>query len=295
VLLARRALHAHQGGLWEFPGGKVEHGETAAQALARELHEELGIITVASRPLLRVPYRYPDKAVLIDVWQVDSFSGVPHGREGQPLAWVEPDALPQQSMPAANRPIAAAVRLPPWYLITPPPEDLPAFLRSLERSLEAGARLVQLRAKLPAAVPLQQLGQACLARCRAFGARLLVNADPALARELGADGVHLNSAQLMGLQRRPLAPDRWVAASCHGPAELAHAAAIGVDFAVLSPALPTASHPHAAPLGWPAFAQLVGRCPLPVYALGGMRPDLLTTAQAHGAIGIAGISGLWRA
>lgn len=119
VLIAKRPLDKHQGGLWEFPGGKVEAGESVEAALARELAEELGITVTAAQPLIQVRHDYPDKQVLLDVWQVLAFSGEPHGAEGQPLAWVEPAQLPGYSFPAANRPIVAAARLPDRYLITP--------------------------------------------------------------------------------------------------------------------------------------------------------------------------------
>ncbi|MGD8576631.1 MAG: 8-oxo-dGTP diphosphatase MutT, partial [Thiohalophilus sp.] len=118
VLLARRADHRHQGGLWEFPGGKIEPGESPMQALARELHEELGIDIESPEPLIRIPYRYPEHAVLLDVWQVKTFSGEPHGREGQPLCWVAVNKLPDYSMPAANRPIVSAARLPSVCMVT---------------------------------------------------------------------------------------------------------------------------------------------------------------------------------
>lgn len=112
ILIAERAKHRHQGGLWEFPGGKVEPGETVQQALARELWEELNIHVGHARPLIQIRHRYPDKSVLLDVWRVESFTGEPHGREGQPLAWVCPEALVQYAFPAANVPIVTAARLP---------------------------------------------------------------------------------------------------------------------------------------------------------------------------------------
>ena len=110
ILLARRPDHAHQGGLWEFPGGKVEAGETVARALARELREELGITVQAAEPLLQVHHAYPDKAVLLDVWRVTAYRGEPHGREGQPLAWTLPERLTDFAFPAADAPIIQWLR-----------------------------------------------------------------------------------------------------------------------------------------------------------------------------------------
>jgi 8-oxo-dGTP diphosphatase len=109
ILVARRPDHLHQGGLWEFPGGKVEPGESVAAALRRELREELAIEVAESQPLLTVEHDYGDKAVLLDVWCVRSFSGEPEGREGQPLRWVAAAELAGLAFPAANQPIVAAV------------------------------------------------------------------------------------------------------------------------------------------------------------------------------------------
>ena len=112
ILIAKRADHLHQGGLWEFPGGKVEAGESLQDALARELHEELGITIdkQACKPLLEIRHRYSDKSVFLDVWWVKAFSGEPHGKEGQPLKWVDADALQGYAFPEANREIVVAIQ-----------------------------------------------------------------------------------------------------------------------------------------------------------------------------------------
>uniref|UniRef100_UPI0030EE1001 Nudix family hydrolase n=1 Tax=Pseudomonas guineae TaxID=425504 RepID=UPI0030EE1001 len=146
ILLAKRADDQHQGGLWEFPGGKVEADETVQVALARELEEELGICPSSSRPLIQVRHDYPDKQVLLDVWEVSTFTGEPHGAEGQPLAWVSPRQLGDYDFPAANRPIVAAARLPERYLITPDGLSGPQLLRGIQTALKNGIRLLQLRA-----------------------------------------------------------------------------------------------------------------------------------------------------
>ncbi len=110
VLIARRPEHAHQGGLWEFPGGKVEAGETVEAALRRELREELGIELRAAEPLLAVRHAYPDKSVLLDVWRVTAYRGTPHGREGQPLVWMRPADMVDSAFPVADAPIIARLR-----------------------------------------------------------------------------------------------------------------------------------------------------------------------------------------
>ena len=110
ILIALRPEQIHQGGLWEFPGGKVEAGETVQQALTRELAEELGIITSHSRPLLDIRHDYGDKIVLLDVWWVEQFSGEPSGREGQPVQWVAVEDLSNYTFPEANQAIIKAVQ-----------------------------------------------------------------------------------------------------------------------------------------------------------------------------------------
>jgi len=296
VLITRRADDAHQGGLWEFPGGKLEAGESAREALRRELAEEVGIHITQARPLIRVRHDYPDKSVLLDVWRVDGFEGEAHGREGQPLQWVEPEGLGGYAFPAANLPIVRAVQLPDAYLITPDLGDTPpeAFLAQLERRLRAGIRLVQLRAKSLDESEYLQLAREAAALCHRHGARLLLNAGAEVVAQAGADGVHLSSGALRQCASRPLpAGEGLVAASAHDAGELARAEAIGADFALLSPVKATASHPDTEPLGWERFEELVASVSIPVYALGGMGPADREDAWAHGAQGVAAIRALW--
>ena len=294
VLLARRADDAHQGGLWEFPGGKAERGEGIGEALRRELAEELGIEVRAHRPLIRVRHAYADREVVLDVHRVTDWRGEPAGLEGQPLAWVPPQELGRWPMPAADRPIVAAVQLPDTYLITPVPEGAPeAFAHRLDGALRRGVRLVQLRAPGWTRPAVEPYAVAALARCRARGARLLIHRDGDLAAAIGADGVHLTASQLAGAGSCPVPEGMLVGASCHDPEELARAEAVGVDFAVLGPVLPTRSHPGAPGIGWGRFAAWTDAACIPVYALGGMRTDMVEDAWRHGAQGVAGISGLW--
>lgn len=107
VLVSRRAADAHQGGLWEFPGGKVEVDESVSEALSRELREELGIQIGASERLMTIEHDYGDKKVQLDVHRIKSWQGEARGLEGQPLAWQFPVDLSQWSFPAANTPILA--------------------------------------------------------------------------------------------------------------------------------------------------------------------------------------------
>lgn len=294
VLIARRHDHLHQGGLWEFPGGKHEAGESREQALVRELMEELGIQPTDFRPLIQIPHHYPDKSVLLDVWLVTAWQGQAHGRENQQIQWVSMDELENYEFPAANLPILKACHLPDQYLITPLLQTTEReFLQQLRDSLGHGISMVQYRQKGLPAEDLRILGEKVVGICHEAGCRVVLNSAMELVDDLQADGLHMNASQLMKAMERPLDKDFLVGASCHNVEELQHAAALGLDFAVLSPVSITASHPQSAPLGWQQFQHLASEATLPVYALGGLSPDDLAHAWQSGAQGIAAISALW--
>ena len=294
VLIARRPEHKHQGGLWEFPGGKVEAGEAVEVALARELHEELGIDVMASRPLIQVRHDYPDLAVLLDVHEVGAFSGEPHGREGQPLAWVAPRELPDYEFPEANRPIVAAARLPAHYLITPDDLEPAELLRGVRRALADGIRLLQLRAPNMYSPEYRDLATDIQGLC-AGKAQLMLKGPLEWLGDFPAAGWHLTAAQLRkyAANGRPFPRERWLAASCHDAEELALAAQMGVDFVTLSPVQATQTHPEAAPLGWDSAAELIRGFNQPVYLLGGVGPGEQARAWQAGAQGVAGIRAFW--
>jgi 8-oxo-dGTP diphosphatase len=295
-LITKRPEHVHQGGLWEFPGGKLETGETPNEGLARELFEELGIRVRSSRPLIRVHHDYGDRHVLLDVHRVVAFAGDPRGREGQPLAWVHPEDMVAETFPAADRPIISALRLPSLYLITgPDPNDPREWRDRLSAALKRGVRLVQLRARELAAADYDCLARDAFDLREREGARLLLNTDPERARDLPCHGLHLTSRRLWQSGAGRPGGLEWVGASCHDNADLARAADLGLDYALLSPVTRTATHPQVAPLGWHRFAELVDEAALPVYALGGLGLGDLAQAINLGAQGIAAIRGLWSA
>lgn len=294
ILLARRTEGRDLAGLWEFPGGKREPGESPEVALARELQEELGIDATIGAPLICVPQRYPHKRLRLDVRHVTTWAGTPKGREGQALAWVPPHKLASYDMPPADRPVVAALLQPDRYLVTPTPgDDDAAWLQSLTDALAQGIARVQLRNGGDCeSRRWQALVEQAVAACRDAGVEVLVNGDTTLAGSL-AVGVHLRAAQLPQLTSRPLPGDHVVAASCHAAADLAHAQRLGCDFIVLGPLKPTATHPEASGIGWDGFAALREQTSLPIYAIGGATPDDIAQARTHGAQGIAAIRGLW--
>lgn len=293
ILIAERPAHLHQGGLWEFPGGKVEAGEAVGDALVRELQEELGITPTASSPMIRIAHDYPDKSVCLDVWSVTAFEGEPHGREGQPTRWVTPEDLSRYAFPAANKPIVSAARLPDRYLITP--DDMTADARRnwVAERLARGASLVLFRAPSLAAQAYLDEASGLLRLCRDAGARLILHGDPGLLAQVPADGVHLPARSLTRFEARPVGPGSWLAASVHSAGELMQAEHLGVDFVTLSPVAATVSHPDAEAIGWLRFAGLVQQAKVPVYALGGMQDEDVANARKARAQGVAGIRGLF--
>ncbi len=296
ILIARRADHRHQGGLWEFPGGKIEAGEPVEVALARELEEELGIGVIKARPLIRIPHDYGDKRVLLDVWRVEAFEGEPHGREGQPVRWVRAERMSDYAFPAANKPIVTAAQLPDLCLVTPdpgPPAKWDGFINRLEKLLKSGIRLVQLRAKSLNERDFSALAARVARLCQHFGAHLILNCPVEVAEPIPHAGVHLTRTRLGELGDRPLDSARWVSAACHGEDELEHALSIGVDFVFASPVLPTESHPGAPTIGWQGLKALCERSRIPVFALGGLAAADREHAWQCGAQGVAAIRSLW--
>lgn len=291
VLIAQRPRDKHQGGLWEFPGGKLEINEERWQGLRRELQEEIGIDITHGQPLIGVQHDYSDKSVFLDVWLVDQWQGIARGVEGQEVRWVTLDELAQYEFPAANRPIIKALRLADRYWITPEPRNIGEFLYQFECTLTANnLKLCQLRAKSIDHATFLRMANGAITIARNHHAKLLLNADVSVLRSIDADGIHLTSDRLMALNSRPLSKGKILAASVHNELQLRHACHIDADFAVIGPVLPTKSHPEALHLGWKEFQRLSRISNIPVFALGGMNINDIELARRNGGQGIAGIS-----
>lgn len=294
ILVAKRGAHQHLANKWEFPGGKVEPGESVLSALKRELCEELGIEARLAEPLIQIPFHYPDKKVLLDVWVVKSFAGEARGREGQQIAWVESGQLGQLDFPQANKPIVLAIFLPTVIAISGEFSDLQDCISKSRRAIESGAQAIMLRTKGDAS-----LSSAAVKTVREFlydrNAELILHSS--VLQSLGQQDVdclalHLESKFLLEQFERPKGC-RLLGASCHSRRELELAVQLGCDYVSLSPVKPTLSHPQAETIGWDAFRTLVADCPIPVYALGGLSFLDLSKARSYGAQGVVCLSSLW--
>ena len=291
-LLAQRPPGKAFEGYWEFPGGKVEPGESAGDAVRRELHEELGIEVDSVNPWLTRDFEYPHASVRLHFFRVYQWRGKPHGREGQSFAWQTTRGLDVAPILPANGPVLRALDLPDIYGITQAEAlGLDAFKYKLVAALARGLRLLQVREKTLPADDLRRFAGDVVALSHRHGARVLINGDVQLAHDTGADGVHLTAAMLRALTQRPAF--EWVAASCHNRADIELATRLGADFVVAGPVAATPTHPGAPVLGWEGFTRCVEDAAIPVYALGGMQRQDLEKARQSGAQGVAMLRGAW--
>ena len=213
VLLAQRPEGKAYAGYWEFPGGKLEPGESPRQALVRELHEELGLAVVDAAPWFIQCFVYPHAHVELNFFRVFAWSGEPTGHDGQAFRWQVPGSFDVAPLLPANTRVLRALLLPTIYP---------------HRTTATG---------------------------------------------------------------RPSAPPPG--ALCRTAEDLARAAALGLDFAVLGPVLPSAAEPGVPALGWDGFATAVAGAELPVFAQGGLDRGMLAQAISCGAHGVALPAGAW--
>jgi 8-oxo-dGTP diphosphatase len=282
-LLAQRPAGKVYAGYWEFPGGKVEPGEPAHEALARELREELGIDVERAYPWLTREHVYPHGHVRLNFFRVVSWRNEPHPREDQAIAWQRLGTRMAAPMLPANAPVLASLALPFEYAITDAGGmGIARMLAELERCFENQLKMVQVREPGLSASDRALFTQQVIGLAHRHGAKVMVKAP-----FKDADGLHLTAAELMAL---PARPHGLVAASCHTRAEIEKAMALELDFAVLGPVKDKAG---LLPLGWERFAAMVRGTTIPVYAIGGLTRADLEQAWRAGAHGVAMIRGAW--
>ena len=288
VLLAERTPRQVSAGFWELPGGKIDGAESAAQAAARELHEEIGIDAEGLAPWIVYEHAFPTKRVRLHFFRADRWRGQPHGREGQRLAWVDAAAPAVGPLLPSNARALAALGLPPLLAITHAGDGAgtQAFVaRELPALLAAGVRLLQVRESRLSGAQRVHFARRIGERARAHGARMMLAGTALECSQAAADGQHSTAAQLRASSARP--PVALWSASCHDLDDLRCAERLGADFVIVSPVCASATHPGAAALGWANFAHIAAATPLPVYAQGGLGAADLAPARRHGAAGIA--------
>lgn len=296
-LIAKRPKNLHQGGLWEFPGGKVEKNESVIQALKRELFEEVNISISHATPLVRIPFAYEDKTVLLDVWRVSEFSGKAFGKEGQHISWVEKSDFSSYQFPLANKAIISAIQLPDKYMISGKFKNKKMLLDHVQLGFEQGIKLIQFRAHHLDEKLYFDLAKEIYRICVESNTKLLLNTSLLQYKKYHAEqfsnGLHLSSKEIKVFSSSELDDELLVATSVHNQEELSLAESKKVDFCVLSPVNNTLSHPDSAPLGWEKFKQLTEQAAIPVYALGGMSENDLVLAKEYGGQGISAIGTFW--
>lgn len=292
VLLSQRQAHQDFAHHWEFPGGKVESAETAMQALQRELREELAIECVEAEPLITIPWQYEHKSVCLHAFTITVWQGEARGFEGQALRWFEVAELSALTMPAANRGILAAIRLPSCYAITGAFNNFAELTQGVSNALAQGAGVIQLRSLWQGADYVQS-AESILPMVKAAGAQLLLNTELDQWRLLPEVGLHFSSQRAAQFTQRPVPSSVMLSVSVHNLTQLQQAQAMGADCVLLSPVLSTQTHPDTPALGWQQASEWARQATIPVYALGGVSLNHLAQAKASGFQGIAAIRAFW--
>lgn len=295
--IAKRPKEAHQGGLWEFPGGKVEDNETVVEALERELLEEIGIMLIQATPLIKIHHEYHDKSVVLDVRCVNEFTGQAFGKEGQETCWINKNEFSLYDFPEANRAIINTIQLPDKYMITGGFESEKELLSKIQLGFKKDIKLIQFRAHHLNELIYFDYAKKIYDICAKENVILLLNTSIEHYLKYNASnfshGLHLTSKEIELFTSLSLDKKLLISTSIHSQRELIKAQERKIDFVVLSPVNKTQSHPNVTPLGWEGFKKLVEKSCLPVYALGGMKEEDLNKAKVSGAQGIAAIGAFW--
>ncbi len=295
VLISKRSLRQDQGGLWEFPGGKIHQGESHFEALNRELKEELNINTLRSRPLITIHHQYSNYSVVLYVHKVIHWEDEPIGKEGQEIKWLEKESLMPHNFPEANKTIIKATQLPDTIFVTPEPSlyEERFFLTKIEQILKQGIKIIQFRCKKKKCIEHYEIIKKIKLLCEKFEAKLIINTDTDFKYLTEFDGLHLSSENLKKYDKRPISKEKLLMVSCHNDKEIEMSKKIDADALILGSVKTSNSHPNGMYLGWENFGAMTKRTNIPIYGIGGLNDDDKETAWNYGAQGIAMISGLW--
>ncbi|MDE0799071.1 MAG: NUDIX domain-containing protein [Nitrosomonadaceae bacterium] len=190
VLMAERPYGKESSGFWEFPGGKFELGESAKQALAREIYEELGIKPKMVYPWIRYKYTYPNKRVKLHVFRIFTWEGTPSGREGQRISWEDSDAIMVSPLLPANNHILEVIKLPLLYVITNTSQSsMVKFMEGLVKVFEQGVRLIKVCTRHMNPEQLTQVTRPIVKLAHHYGAKVLISGNESIALESGADSI----------------------------------------------------------------------------------------------------------
>lgn len=295
VLVTKRIPDTHLGGYFEFPGGKLKENESPEAGLVRELKEELNIELHQCRPLIQIPYSYPERKVFLDVFMVTGYSGTAHANTVQEAYWKRISDLGNVGFPDANHGIIRALQLPGLISVTPGLDQDRDFLKRFEKIVEKEEiSIIHLRSHELDTPQYLQLAERCLKKCRRHLVHLVLNGEAGLLEKVDAAGLHLTSNRLLATQKRPLGTSYLVSASCHNLNEVLHASSIGLDYIFLGPVLEKAFGTNSRPLGWKGFSQLARQSTIPVYAIGGLGVGDTSFSTVYGGQGIAAIRDIWQ-
>lgn len=294
ILFSKRASSQHCAGFWELPGGKIHFNEDPEDALKREWYEELGVRVTRLSPFIELTHNYSDLQVKLFVFEVDEYEGDVRGCEKQDLAWINPRTLNIEECIPGSRMIVRLLLQSRTLLITPEPYCESEFLHILECSLKQQIRLVRFRQGNLSIQEYTVLAKRVVALCRFYSARCILD-NSQLVKKYNADGWHCTSRMLRLLKNNPIDLAHYsCSASVHDEFELELARKLGCHFILMSPVLPTATHPEKEGLGWQRFRVFCKQASMPVYALGGMSNEHLSLIKSSGGYGFASISSLWK-
>jgi len=288
VFIAKRQKNQFMSDYWELPGGKVEPGEDHVNAIKRELFEETGITVKNCKLVQKIQHIYPEKTINLSVYSIDDYLGGPVGLEGQEITWSSADKLKNFKLLPTMWRIIHKFSLPKFYWITPDNHQSDKVFNECKKRLSNGIKFIQLRSKTSLDTTyIEKIHRLC----RENQAKLILNTPNKTFNE-ACDGWHLTSLELMSLKERPVIEEKLIGASTHGIDEALHAENISADYISLSPIEKTLTHPNSIPLGWKDASDIIEKCNLPVFLLGGMNKELVEKALSIGAQGVAGIRGI---